>query len=165
MNIKTKTEWNGREWITYETLEWAEKTWIIRERANQAVLVRDTDPIGNQRLWLLPAPGGKQSWKVDWRSWNPFFTRNVTAYVRNPERPLNPRWVRRGTRPVEGEERGHCITSYRHYPSQERVYGAFIRGNLSKFAAYRILRQRAIHERGYLGQVYRMFVGPIGFLP
>jgi len=148
---------------TLDTMQWAGKTWIVLERVNQARLVRDTDPVGNQRLWLLPetTPGGQPSWTPDWRAWKPFFTSSVQRYVRNPERPLNPKYVRH----IRNDEYRHRKTSYRHYPSNDRVYGPLNRRNLDKYTAYRLMRKRVIYERAYMGQTYIMFTGPTGFLP
>lgn len=148
-----------------ETMQWAGKTWIVKERAGKGVLVRDTDGCGNQHLWLVPEVklNGQQGWMPDYRSWQPFFIKRVVVHMRSPERPLNPKYVRHKEPPQEGDACGHYITSFPRYPQGDPVHINRLR--MDKYACFRYMRQRAIERRSYLGQTYKMFVGPVGFLP
>jgi hypothetical protein len=110
--------------------------------------------------------------QIDYRQFQPFFTKFLTRHSRNPNRPL----LRRHVRHEQPENpQAHCLCVVRHYPRMTGEYrwqlssgymGSLIGGKSgSKFAAYRIARMRIQSARAYLGQVFVMFIGPKGFLP
>jgi hypothetical protein len=113
---------------------------------------------------------------IDYRQYQPFFTKMLTRYSRNPNRPLLRRDV---LHQMPDSPQSHCLCAMRNYPrssehlSPESMIGEYkfettyknTLSGMSKFRAYRRARGHIQYSRSYLGQFFVMFTGPRGILP